>query len=125
MIFQNNLYFIDSSTLEDGVWAYGIHLNPEHVIYSVHFPGEPITPGACILQMAIELLSLSSDRKLEPSIVDNVKFLSPLTPDIQGITVRIKSETMDAGAVKSGIQIDVPGKCIAKLSIICQTVLPD
>lgn len=125
MIFQNNLYFIDSSTFEDGVWTYGIHMNPDHVIYSVHFPGEPITPGACILQMACELVSVSMNRMMELSKAENVKFQSPLTPDIQGITVTVKNEMEEEGVIRSRIGIDVPGKCIAKLSLVCRTALPD
>ena len=40
---------------EDGV-EYAVRLNPEHFIFRAHFPGMPITPGVCILQMCIELL---------------------------------------------------------------------
>ena len=57
MLFRNNLYFIDAAQrTEDGA-VYTLRLNPDHVIYKAHFPGEPITPGVCILQIGQELLS--------------------------------------------------------------------
>ena len=36
--------------------SYTIKLIPSCVIYQAHFPGEPITPGVCIVQMAKELI---------------------------------------------------------------------
>ena len=33
-----------------------IKLHPEHVIYDAHFPGQPITPGVCLVQMIGEIL---------------------------------------------------------------------
>ena len=34
--------------------CFTIRLNGEHEIFKAHFPGEPITPGVCQLQMVVE-----------------------------------------------------------------------
>ena len=34
-----------------------IRLLPDNVIYKAHFPEKPITPGVCIVQMAVELFA--------------------------------------------------------------------
>ena len=41
--------------LENGYEAV-LQCNPAHIIYQAHFPGNPITPGACIIQVADELM---------------------------------------------------------------------
>ena len=57
MKLLDSLFSIVSASSEDGRHVYTIRLNPEHFIYKAHFPGEPITPGVCIMQIAIELRS--------------------------------------------------------------------
>lgn len=122
MIFQNNLFFIDSSYIDDGWQTYSIRINPEHVIYKAHFPGEPITPGVCILQIGLELLSIASGKKLEVSTVKNVKFLNILTPDRSGVVFKVKSEELEDGSVKGTAEVRAEEELIAKMSLICQIV---
>lgn len=33
-----------------------LRFHPEHPIYAAHFPGQPLTPGVCFVQIAFELL---------------------------------------------------------------------
>jgi 3-hydroxymyristoyl/3-hydroxydecanoyl-(acyl carrier protein) dehydratase len=33
-----------------------IRLNPDHAIFAGHFPGQPVVPGVCMLQIIKELL---------------------------------------------------------------------
>lgn len=57
-----------------------LQTNPEHVIYSAHFPGNPITPGVCIIQIANELLENQLRKRLYLKTIKNVKFLSVIIP---------------------------------------------
>ena len=36
-----------------------IELNPSHPIFNGHFPGQPVLPGVCMLQIIKELLEVS------------------------------------------------------------------
>ena len=56
MELKNNLYTIVSKEGVGLMVSYTIKLIPSCVIYQAHFPGEPITPGVCIVQMAKELI---------------------------------------------------------------------
>jgi 3-hydroxyacyl-[acyl-carrier-protein] dehydratase len=60
-----------------------VKLNPNHFIYEVHFPGNPVTPGVCLLQMAMELLGefLQKDVQLQTAV--NIKFKRPVNTDIE------------------------------------------
>jgi len=86
----NNLYRIISSSKDDGLSHYVIAFNPDHSIYSGHFPGQPITPGACLAKIVMELLSISKGEEIEPKFITNLKFLAPHRPE-QQITVEIAS----------------------------------
>ena len=52
-------------------------------IYQAHFPGNPITPGVCLLQIATELLELHEGVRLQLHTADAIKFRKPVTPDMR------------------------------------------
>ena len=52
MLLKNSLYAIEGQETADGAVCYDIRLHPDHTIYKAHFPGEPITPGVCVIQIA-------------------------------------------------------------------------
>jgi 3-hydroxyacyl-[acyl-carrier-protein] dehydratase len=39
-------------------------LNPKHAIFAGHFPGQPVVPGVCMLQIIKEGLEQALDKKL-------------------------------------------------------------
>lgn len=123
MVFRNNLYFIDSVARSENGVSYEIHLNADHIIYKAHFPGEPITPGVCILQMGIELLVDAVNSDLEISSVKNVKFLSILHPDCVPVFVKVHNITVADAAVKAQVDFLTADTPIAKLSLLCRTTV--
>lgn len=80
MKLNNNLYNIISRNLSDSPISYVIQLDANHFIYKAHFPGEPITPGVCVLQIAKELLEDYLGKELNIQSVKNVKFLGVISP---------------------------------------------
>lgn len=58
-----------------------IHFQKDHPIFRAHFPGQPIVPGACLMQMVEEELRLHI--KPEGRLVGarNVKFLKVARPE--------------------------------------------
>ena len=98
MHFLDNLFIPQSmKDTADGFEAV-VRCNPSHPVYQVHFPGNPITPGACLLQLAGDLMRQKTGRPLYLKSSKNIKFLSILTPE-QGKEVRfvfshlVESET--------------------------------
>ena len=80
MILKNSLYVIEGQSVAEGTVCYDIRLQADHTIYKAHFPGEPITPGVCVIQMAKELLEDYLQRRLTIKAVKNVKFLAVVSP---------------------------------------------
>ena len=80
MNFLDNLFHIESIKEAENGFAALLCCNPEHLIYQAHFPGNPITPGACLLQTAGELLQRKLGRQLFLKASKNVKYLNVLVP---------------------------------------------
>ena len=94
---------------------------PDHVIYQAHFPGEPITPGVCILQMGVELLSEALGCPLEVAGFKNVKFLQVLSPlGTPSLTGRISGIVRDGAQVSAQCLFTTGEAVIAKMSVLCR-----
>ena len=81
MTLQDSLYRIISQQEADGHPAFRVRINPEWPIYKAHFPGHPITPGVCIVQMVQELLQGFLHRELCLVRAKNVKYLAIISPE--------------------------------------------
>ena len=57
-----------------------IRLLPESPVYQGHFPGYPITPGVCLVEIALELLAEREGRPVRLVAAKNIKFMSPVLP---------------------------------------------
>lgn len=87
MNFLDSLFLTQSITdTDDGFEAF-VRCNPEHPVYKAHFPGNPITPGACLLKTASEVLQQKTGRQLYLKSSKNIKYLNILIPE-EGKEVR-------------------------------------
>ena len=123
ILIQRALYikpiFLNNLLLDGGVFY--IHLNPECLIYKAHFPEQPITPGVCITQIAVELAEIIVGHSLQMIGIKNVKFLSIMTPDTQTevtYTITIKSSDDNNSRIQAVAQSD--DVVYAKMSLICK-----
>jgi 3-hydroxyacyl-[acyl-carrier-protein] dehydratase len=80
-MFQDNLFSIVSERKADNRADFTIRLNSKHPIYTGHFPNEAITPGVCIVQMAVDLFSHTVQQAHHLVKAKNVKFLQIIRPD--------------------------------------------
>lgn len=121
MRLHNSLYTIISDELNESGHGYTLQLDQEHFIYKAHFPGEPITPGVCIMQIAKELLEMHMDMPLDIKCVKNVKFLKIIVPtESPVITYKLLKITQEADEVKVSVTVSNENDTFAKLSIICR-----
>jgi len=76
-------YKIEDTKIEDGKVQISVLVNPHHPIYKAHFPGYPITPGAMLVRMAIEVVAGYCGLPNDAHEVKNVKFVHPHIPTEQ------------------------------------------
>ena len=122
MTFRNNLYTVTGQQNQEGAARYDLELYAEHEIYKAHFPGLPITPGVCLMQMARELLEDHTGLPLEITLVKNVKFLSVISPVEQPrITCSMSHIIVGESGVECRTQLSAPDRqVLAKLSFKCK-----
>lgn len=68
----------------------GIELNAAHEIFKGHFPGNPVVPGVCMVQMLKEILSHIYKKEFTMQEASQLKFLAILNPvEVQKLTVEL------------------------------------
>ncbi|MDR1005166.1 MAG: 3-hydroxyacyl-ACP dehydratase [Prevotellaceae bacterium] len=118
MQLLNDLFDIIDKEETDGGLTYRVSFNPAHLIYKVHFPGNPITPGVCLIQMTEELLSHHLNRPLYLSCLSNVKFLSTLTPVADAVvSFSFGKLSVTEQECRAQLTIGDAGQTYAKLSM--------
>jgi 3-hydroxyacyl-[acyl-carrier-protein] dehydratase len=102
---------IQSFTTEEPVGIQQRHLvvvtlNRDHSIYRGHFPGNPVVPGVCQVQMVRELVETAVKQPLKLTESDNIKFLAMINPAVNPqleFTMIIKPVTDHQFAVTASI----------------------
>ena len=121
MKLRDSLYTIVSESKGEGRHDFNIKLDPEHFIYKAHFPGEPITPGVCIMQIAKELLEVAVSEDLTLSCVKNIKFLRIISPnEVTEICYSLAKISREDDQIKVQVTVTAGEDAYAKLSLICQ-----
>ena len=119
MRLKDNLYTVSDVRREVGTTHFCVTLNAAHVIYQAHFPAEPVTPGVCLVQMAVELTEVSLGQPLLLRKAVNVKFLSVVSPLA---TPRIRFTVTTAPASSDTVRATVLVACeegvLAKMSLL-------
>jgi len=83
-MLRNELYQLLSLTESAGILEARVRLLPGSVIYAAHFPDMPITPGACLVQIASELFSEAAGADFDVAEASHIRFLNPVLPDRDG-----------------------------------------
>ena len=109
---------------EPGVKATGVKcVTMNEPFFVGHFPGNPITPGVCIVQLVTELLEWMTGRRLELRRVVNVKFLHVLSPaERTSVQVLFRSVDFDGAQCRVKAVLKDGGLQLAQLSLICDDV---
>jgi 3-hydroxyacyl-[acyl-carrier-protein] dehydratase len=57
-----------------------LEINALHEIFEGHFPGQPVVPGVCMMQMIKELLESATTQSFNISKASEMKFLAVIDP---------------------------------------------
>ena len=83
MRFLDHLFILRYTEETETGFTARLCCNPAHPVYQAHFPGNPITPGACLLKTAGEVLQQKTGHPLYLKSSKNIKYLSLLVPDAE------------------------------------------
>ncbi len=117
----NSLYTFTKES--EGIFK--VHLNQDNIIFKVHFEGNPVLPGACMIEMTRELIEAMTGKSLSIVNVKNLKFASMVTPDNNpDIMFNITVAEKDDNITESKVQItDIDNnQLFAKISLTLKDV---
>jgi 3-hydroxyacyl-[acyl-carrier-protein] dehydratase len=97
-MLQGNFFTITTIETEISSAKAVIQINPSHEIFVGHFPGTPVVPGVCMMQMVKEILEDVLGKDIQLIKADHIKFLTVINP-LQTSTVQLdlKYTITDAG----------------------------
>jgi len=78
-----DFYTIQSfETTESQKYVATIMLNKNHEVFKGHFPGNPVTPGVCMMQIIKELTQEAVKGTLTMKSASNIKFMALINPEV-------------------------------------------
>ena len=84
-MLKDSLYTILLSDHRGGIITATLELDKEHAIFNGHFPGRPVLPGACMLQMVKEVLETELGRSFMLTKAVQMKFLELIDPRVNNV----------------------------------------
>jgi len=79
---NNDLFSIEEINHEDGVIKATLGINADSEILKGHFPGHPVVPGACMLQITKDVLEVVLSTLLQLKKADQLKFMTMIDPEV-------------------------------------------
>ena len=79
-MLKDSFYTIPEITNEAFSLKTVLQLREDHPLYQGHFPGQPVVPGVCMMQMVKELASIATKKALVLQTADTMKFLQQIDP---------------------------------------------
>lgn len=81
-MLEGSFYTVSHQQTGENKLEATLRINPQHVIFSGHFPGQPVVPGVCMLQMVTELAVALIGRQLSLQNGQEMKFLRVIDPGV-------------------------------------------
>ena len=80
-MLKDSLFEVVSIITGDGIITAAVDLDADNPIFNGHFPGRPVLPGACMVQLVKEVLEEALGKSIRLQKADNLKFLSLIDPN--------------------------------------------
>ena len=119
MNYLAQLFFYQETIESADGFIVKVQCNPAHLVYQAHFPGNPITPGACLLQAASDLLQQQLGRPLLLKASKSIKFLNQLVP-AEGRVVSFNYSHLEIAETECKVQVVIADEStiFSKMSLI-------
>ena len=93
------------------------HISASDMVLQGHFPGNPVTPGVCLVQMATEILEQKYSKKFLLSEAVNIKFRKTVGPNDEPSFVFTKL-VFEENLLKTSVSIEDGEDPYVKMSLI-------
>lgn len=81
MVLKDFYKILSEQKVSDSKHTFTILVNEKHEVFKGHFPGNPIMPGVCMIQIIKELTEKITQQTLMIQTLSNVKFMALINPE--------------------------------------------
>ncbi|QOG03086.1 3-hydroxyacyl-ACP dehydratase [Flavobacterium sp. MDT1-60] len=81
MVLKDFYKVLSEEKTTDSKYSITILVNEKHDVFKGHFPGNPIMPGVCMIQIIKELTEKITKETLMIQTLANVKFMALINPE--------------------------------------------
>lgn len=81
MVLKDFYKILSEEKTTDSKYSITIFVNEKHEVFKGHFPGNPIMPGVCMIQIIKELTEKITKQTLMIQTLANVKFMALINPE--------------------------------------------
>ena len=101
MILLNDFFSISNKEFSPTeIWA-ELFINADHKIFEGHFPGQPVVPGVCQMQMIKEIVEQVIGKETDLTSAVDMKFLAVIDPQRNNLVhATIKYDVDESGLIK-------------------------
>ncbi len=117
-MLKERLYRITAQDHSEGEASFTIALDPEDPVFQGHFPGQPVLPGACMMEVGRELLGELYGTSFELQYAKNMKIPAMVDPQsTPDLTVGMSYKQQEGtGGVELKYDISAGGTIFFKFS---------
>lgn len=125
MLIQD-LYKVEQlNKLSEKDYKVYVRLNKNSEVFKGHFPGNPVMPGVCMMQMIKELTERILDCKLFMTQSSNVKFMALINPEVTPLLMlSLEITTTEQDVIKVKNQTMLEDTVALKLSNTYKIITP-
>jgi len=89
MMATNDIFEITGIKKDDGQIIAGLTINSRSEIFKGHFPGQPVVPGACMLQVVKDVLASALADTFRLKKAGHLKFVNMIVPGNEVLLLNI------------------------------------
>lgn len=125
ILLNDNFYRCDDLNLEGNLQKARISINSLHDVFQGHFPGNPVVPGVCMIQILKELLEVSNNKHYRLQEARNIKFMNVLNPSANPTVTIVQEINEEQRRIKVSSSISDSGKVFLKFTGIFEEMEPE
>ena len=80
MVLKDFYKILSEEKISESKYSFTILINEKHEVFQGHFPGNPVMPGVCMMQIIKELTEYITVSSLFMQTLSNVKFMALINP---------------------------------------------
>jgi 3-hydroxyacyl-[acyl-carrier-protein] dehydratase len=97
---NDGIFKIEEMQHDAGQIIVSLSINKDSGIFEGHFPGQPVVPGACMLQLVKDVLEEALHTPILLKKAGNIKFINMITPaNNPTAKLTISYKTIDDGSI--------------------------